>query len=253
MEETISLKEIFEVIKKRILLIISFIVGAAVIAAVLSYFFLTPTYESSSMFVVNQKEQDTSSQYTTNEIQTNVELINTYNVIIKSPAILENVIEELDLGYSVGQLESNLNVSSAENSQVVTVTATDPDPGRATNIANATVQIFQQEIPDILNVNNVSILSEAEVGSNPTPVSPKPLLNIAIAIVLGGMVGVGLAFLLEYLDNTIKTEKDIEDKLGVPVLGVISHVSDSDIQVDQFQLAQSRRRGEFNGAQKEVN
>ncbi|WP_010531737.1 YveK family protein [Lentibacillus jeotgali] len=128
MEETITLKEIFEVIKKRLLLIISLVVGAAAIAAVVSYFMLTPQYESSSMFVVNQKEQNQSSEVTRNDIQTNVQLINTYNVIIKSPAILEQVIDELGLNYSVGQLESNLNVSSAENSQVVTVTATNPDP-----------------------------------------------------------------------------------------------------------------------------
>ncbi|GGJ94995.1 capsular polysaccharide biosynthesis protein [Lentibacillus kapialis] len=256
MEETISLKEIFEVIKKRLLLIISLIVAAALIAAVVSYFVLTPTYESSSMFVVNQKEQEQSSQqFTTNEIQTSVDLINTYNVIIKSPAILEPVIDELGLDYSVGQLESNLNVSSAENSQVVTVTATNADPALATDIANTTVKTFQKEIPDILNVDNVSILSEAELSGNPSPVSPKPLLNIAIAVVLGGMIGVGLAFLLEYLDNTITTEKDLEDKIGVPVLGVISHVSDDDVQVNPFQSApkQSRRGGDLDGAQEKVN
>ena len=253
MEETISLKEIFEVIKKRILLIISLIVGAALIAAVVSYFVLTPKYESSSMFVVNQKQQeDQSSEFTQSDIQANVKLINTYNVIIKSPAILEQVIDELGLNYSVGQLESSLNVSSAENSQVVTVTATNSDPALATEIPNTTVQIFQQEIPDILSVDNVSILSEAEMNGNPSPVSPKPMLNIAIAIVLGGMIGVGLAFLLEYFDNTIKTEKDIEEKLGVPVLGVISHVSDDDIQVNQFQSRkQTRSRGEMHGTQEE--
>src|SRR5699024_4134378 len=183
MEETISLKEIFEVIKKRLLLIISLIVGAALIAAVASYFVLTPKYESSSMFVVNQKQQeDQSSEFTQSDIQANVKLINTYNVIIKSPAILEQLIDELGLNYSVGQLESSLNVSSAENSQVVTVTATNSDPALATEIPNTTVQIFQQEIPDILSVDNVSILSEAEMNGNPSPVSPKPMLNIAIAI-----------------------------------------------------------------------
>ncbi|MFC4557950.1 YveK family protein [Virgibacillus kekensis] len=251
MEETISLKEIFEVIKKRLLMIISLIVIAAVIAAVVSYFILTPKYEVSSMFVVNQQPQDTATQYSVNDIRTNVELINTYNVIIKSPRILEQVVDELDLSYTAGQLSNKIAVSSAENSQVVTVTVTDPDSALAVDIANSTVNTFQQEIPELLNVDNVHILSEAELDANPSPVSPNPPLNIAIAIVVGAMAGVGIAFLIEYLDNTIKTEEDIEKELGVPVLGVITHVSDEDIRSGPFPgTSQSRRRGGLDGAQK---
>ncbi|QKY70317.1 YveK family protein [Lentibacillus sp. CBA3610] len=251
MEETISLKEIFEVLKKRMLLIISFIVGTALISAIITFFFITPQYESSSQFLVNQGEQQ-DSEMTSNElnVQTNVELINTYNVIIQSPAILENVVEELNLNLNTSQLSDKITVESAENSQVVTVTATDPDPNLARDIANTTVTTFQSEIPDIMNVDNVSILSAAELSPNPSPVSPQPLLNIAIAIVLGGMLGVGLAFLIEYLDNTIKTESDVEDKLGVPVLGVISHIDDSDVRSDEVQSAANRmKRGGYSGAQ----
>ncbi|MFC3039856.1 YveK family protein [Virgibacillus xinjiangensis] len=251
MEETISLKEIFEVIKKRLVMIIALIVGAALIAAGISFFVLTPTYENSSQFLVNQSEQDQEQMYTSNELRTNVELINTYNVIIKSPAILDQVAEELGVDYSSSQLANKIQVQNAEQSQVVTVTATDPDPARATDIANTTVEVFQDEIPDIMNVDNVTILSEAELSEEPSPVAPNPLLNIAIAIVLGGMVGVGIAFLLEYLDNTIKTEDDIEKTLQVPVLGVISHVDDNDIRVDaEMGTGMRARRGGLDGAQK---
>ncbi|MFD1362338.1 YveK family protein [Lentibacillus salinarum] len=250
MEETISLKEIFEVLKKRILLIISFIVGTALVSAIITFFLLTPQYESSSQFLVNQSQQETEVPTNDLDVQTNVELINTYNVIIKSPAILEQVAEELNLNLSTSQLSDKISVESAENSQVVTVTATDPDPNQARDIANTTVTTFQSEIPDIMNVDNVSILSEAELKPEPSPVSPQPMLNIAIAMVLGGMIGVGLAFLLEYLDNTIRTESDIEEKLGVPVLGVISHIDDSDVRSGDIQPAVNRmKRGVHSGAQ----
>ncbi|KGX90985.1 YveK family protein [Pontibacillus marinus] len=229
MEETISLKEIFEVLKKRILLIISLIVVATVTSGLISYFYLTPIYESSSQFLVNQKEQEQSMNYNVNDIRTNVELINTYNVIIKSPAILDDVIEEMELDLSNGQLKNKLRVSSEQNSQVVMVTATDPDPNQAAEIANTTVEIFQNKIPTLMNVNNVHILSQAVVGTNPQPVKPQPILNIAIAFVVGAMAGVGLAFLLEYMDNTIKNESDVEQILGVPVLGVISEISEQDL------------------------
>ncbi len=254
MEETISLKEIFEVIKKRFWLITLFVFGAAVIAAAISYFVLTPTYEAKSQFIVNQSQQD-QTQYSINDVRMNVELINTYNVIIKSPAILEDVIETLNLSYSPSTLEGKIDVSSAQNSQVVTVTVTDPDPRLAVEIANTTVEVFQSNLPDLMNVDNVKILSEAKLAANPTPVAPKPVLNIAIAIVLGGMIGVGLAFLLEYLDTTIRTEDDIEKHLGLPILGVISHIEDSDIREGQtiYKSNVVRRRGFDGTAQKKTS
>lgn len=251
MEETISLKEIFEVLKKRILMILFIALGAAAIAAVVSYFVLTPTYQSTSQFIVNQKQDDSTNQYTTNDIQSNVQLINTYNVIIKSPAILDEVVEELNLPYNAGTLGGKINVNSEQNSQVVTVTVTDENPGTAVQIANTIVETFQKNIPDIMNVDNVSILTKAELSENPNPVAPNPILNIAIAIVLGIMIGVGLAFLLEYLDNSITTEEDVETRLGLPVIGVISQMSQRDIDEGKAALQkQQTRRGGFDGAKK---
>ncbi|WP_217586483.1 YveK family protein [Lentibacillus saliphilus] len=250
MEETISLQEIFVVIKKRLLLIISLVIGAGLIAAGISYFVLTPTYQSTSQFIVNQGQQDPTAQYNVNDIRTNLELISTYNVIIKSPAVLDDVVADLDLPYSSGVLGEKIQVSSEQNSQVVTVTATDPSSSMATEIANTVVEVFQEKIPVLMNgVDNVSVLSEAKTAADPTPVSPKPLLNIAIAIVLGGMVGVGLAFLLEYLDTTVKTEQDIEKHLKLPVLGIVTHVSESELR-GNIPSANRRERGKGHVPQK---
>ncbi|MCM3741815.1 Wzz/FepE/Etk N-terminal domain-containing protein [Oceanobacillus luteolus] len=252
MEETISLKEIFNVIKKRLLLIMAITLGTAVVAAVVSYFVLTPTYQSSSQFIVNQSPQEQNVPYNVNDIRANVEIINTYNVIIKSPAILGEVIKELDLPYSVQALSENITVSNEQNSQVVTVTAVDEHPALAVDIANTTVAVFQDKVQEFMNVDNVSVLTEAQLSPNPTPVAPNPVLNIAIAIVLGIMIGVGLAFLLEYLDNTVTTEDDVEKHLGLPILGVISVISQEDMRSNQMSFQPNRqKRGGFNAAQKE--
>jgi len=232
MEETISLHEIFTIIKKRFLLIISFIIGAALIAAIVSYFILTPIYEASTQFIVNQSNEETTQQTQIDQstIRTNVELINTYNVIIKSNAILDHVVEELHLPYTADQLADKISVTSEENSQVVTVSVKDPLPAVATNIANKTVEVFQEKIPEIMNVDNVNILSEAKMKGNISPVEPRPKLNIAIALVLGAMVGVGLAFLLEFLDTKVRSENDIVEKLELPVFGVISRIDAEDVR-----------------------
>ncbi|KAB2336555.1 capsular biosynthesis protein [Cytobacillus depressus] len=221
MEETISLKELFQTLRKRMWLILSLTVIAALASGIISFFVLTPVYSASTQLLVNQARGE-QPMYNPSEIQTNLQLINTYNVIIKSPAILELVQQELDLDSSVEALNSKISVGSQKDSQVVAITVQDPDPYMAADIANTTASVFKREITDIMSVNNVSILAKAVVKENPTPVKPQPLLNIAIAIVVGLMAGVGLAFLLEYLDNTIKHEQDIERILELPVLGAIT-------------------------------
>jgi capsular polysaccharide biosynthesis protein len=152
-------------------------------------------------------------------------MINTYSVIIKSPAILEKVIDELELDQSVEQLSEKITINSQENSQVFSLTVQDSNPTKAVEIVNTVSATFQKEIKDIMNVDNVSVLAKAEIKDDPTPVKPNPLLNIAIAVVVGLVAGVGLAFLLEYMDNTIKDEEDIERILELPVLGSIQKIT----------------------------
>ncbi|MBV7508961.1 capsular biosynthesis protein [Bacillus sp. sid0103] len=229
MEETISLKELLETLKKRLLLIVSITVIAAIISGVVSYIFLTPIYQASTQILVNQKA-DEKSLYNTNQVQTNLQLINTYNVIITSPRILDTVSEELKLKMTYTELKGKITVGSEKDSQVVNVSVQDPDPEVAADIANKTAEVFQRKLKGIMSVNNVSILAPADVSENPAPIKPRPLLNVAIAIVVGLMAGVGLAFLLEYFNNTIKNEQDVDKILGLPVLGVIATIDDQKME-----------------------
>ncbi|MFD3446626.1 YveK family protein [Microbacteriaceae bacterium 4G12] len=226
MEETISLKEVAIVLRKRLSMILSITFLAALISAIVSFYFMTPIYSTSTQILVNQKKaENTAVQF--NEVQTSVQLVNTYSVIIKSPAILEKVKENMNLDMSVQQLNSKINVASEKNSQVFSLTVQDSDPGRARDIANTTAKVFKDEIAKIMSVDNVTIISQADIAKS--PVKPRPALNIAIAIVVGLMVSVGISFLIEYLDNTLKKEEDIEAYLGLPVLGAISHMEESSV------------------------
>ncbi|MBD3107608.1 capsular biosynthesis protein [Bacillus sp. AGMB 02131] len=220
MEETISLQELFQVLKKRAALILIITIIAALVAGMFSSLCLTPKYQVSSQILVNKAESE-NSIYSSNEVSTNVQLINTYNEIIKSPAVLQSVIDDLELDLTIEELNKKISVSSANNSQVMNIVVEDESILNAVNIANKTAQVFKEKIVDIMNVNNVTILSKARVKGNESPVSPNTLLNTAIGLVVGLMASIGLAFLLEYLDNTFKTEKDIEKHLELPILGVI--------------------------------
>jgi capsular polysaccharide biosynthesis protein len=219
------------------------------VSGVISYFFLTPIYQASTQILIKAKSEQTILNY--NEVQTNLQLINTYNDIIKSNAILDKVVAELNLDMNADQLKGKFTVGSETDSQVVYISVQDADANMAATIANKTAEVFQKEIVNIMSVDNVSVLDKAKVAENQAPIKPQPVMNVAIAIVVGLMASVGLAFLLEYFDNTIKNEQDIEKILGLPILGVIAQIDDQKTEeIKKRKAAGTRKagRGETYGA-----
>lgn len=220
MEENNTLKEVFQMIRKRMLLVLSVALLVSALSGIISFYFITPIYESSTQLLINQEDTKQMSEI---DIQTNLQLINTYNIIIKSSAILDLVKKELAFeNMTTESLNNKINVISEGDSQVVTITVQDPDPSTARDIANTTADIFQREIVNLMNIDNVSILTKATASEGQEPIKPQPILNIAISMVIGFVLSIGLAFLLEYLDNTITSEQDIEKLLSLPVIGSIS-------------------------------
>lgn len=222
-ETTIDLKEYFQILMKRVWLVVLVTFIATVTSGIVSFFVITPIYEASTQLLVNKGE--TNKEFMApdmNDIQTNLKLIETYNVIIKSPRILEVAVSDMKLNLTAEQLSGKIKVNAVQNSQVMSITVSDPDPMVAVDIANGVARTFQKEVKTIMNVDNVQILAEAKKDKVYSPVKPKPLLNMVIAFVVGLMTSIGIVFLLEYLDNTLKTEQDIERVLGLPVLGSIA-------------------------------
>ncbi|MDT3496333.1 Wzz/FepE/Etk N-terminal domain-containing protein [Bacillus toyonensis] len=247
MEETINLKELFHILKKRLAMILVIAFGAAIVSAIISFFFMTPIYQSSTQILVNQKKQEGAAiQY--NEVQTNIQLTNTYKVIIKSPVILDQVKEKLGLNITVQELNTKIEVANEKDSQVVAVTAQDKDPKLARDIANTTAEVFQGEVAKIMSVDNVTVLSKAEIAENLSPIKPRPMLNVVIAFVVGLMASVGLAFLLEYLDNTVKKEEDVESLLGLPVLGIVARMDEETLNVKSHATSSRKVRGQTIGS-----
>lgn len=226
MEEEISLVELFEILKKRISMIISIAMVGLILAASFTFFIATPKYSATTQILVNQST-DTTDGIQLNDINTNVQMINTYRDIIKGPVILESVIDKLDLGVNVSQLSEQIEVSTQENSQVFSLNVTTENPYTASDIANTTADIFREEVGNIMNVENVTVIAEAV--PNVSPVSPNNFLNLTIGLLLGGMMGVGSAFLMEFMDKTVKEEKFITDVLGWSTLGTVSEMSEEEL------------------------
>lgn len=220
-EYEIDLREIFEMLRKRWLMIASITLVAAIVAGVISFFVLKPQYEASTTMMVSYK-QDQEALMNYNELQMSQKLATTYSQIIKSERIADKVIEKLDLDLSAAELNSKISVSQVETTEILKITVKDNDPELAALIANTEAEIFKQEINEMMKVDNVSTIDVAKVPES--PVAPNKVMNIAIATVLGMMVSVGLVFVLEFLDRTYKTPSDIERHLGLPILGAIPDI-----------------------------
>jgi capsular polysaccharide biosynthesis protein len=222
MNETVSLVELFMKLKKRWKIIMLLTLIAPIISGCITYFLLTPIYQGTTLLLVNQKTSET--QLDLSQLSDNVELINTYSVIIKSPAILGKVIDDLNLSQSVEELNQKISINSQEDSQVFSLTVEDSHAARAVEIANKMSEIFQSEIPKIMNVDNVSIISKAEVKENPTPVKPSLTFNLTISVIVGFMLGVVTALIRELMDNTLKDDEGVLSHLGLPVLGSVQRM-----------------------------
>ena len=176
-EETISLRELFATIRKRMSLILVITVLATVVSGVVSYTMLKPVYQASTQILVSQAAAGSLREIAGISLDNDSKYIETYNVILKSPYILDQVIEELKLDSTAQGLNGSVNVAQEGKSQVVKITVNQNDPAQAVTIANEIAKVFQREISELMMIDNIHILSPAELPENPVPIKPQPILK----------------------------------------------------------------------------
>ena len=233
MSRELDLRDYFRIVRKRFWLIVIVVVVVCSLVGTYSIFIKKPMFEASTKIVVNQTTTPSANTpLDLNQINTNIQLINTYKEVIKTPAILDQVVLKYPkLQLHTEDLSKMVNVSSVNNTQVMTIVVRSTSYVKAAQIANAVSSVFEQEIPSIFNVQNVTVLNEAKTDPDvrPQPVAPNIPLNLAIAFVVALMIGLGVSFLLEFMDDTIKTEADIKELLDMPTLAMIMQVSEKEM------------------------
>ncbi len=219
MEETIDLREYFSIIKKRFWIIALLAIISALISGVISFFMLNPVYEAKSTLIVNADKQAETQIVTGDQITVTQKLAVTYGEIIKSRIVLDDVIKNLKLENTYESLSGQITVSPVKDTQIISISVQDTNPQKARDIANEIPKVFEKEAKRITKANDVQVIDKAILPKN--PIKPNKVMNVLIAFVLGTMIGLFVVFLIEYLDNKIKTPQDIEKHLGLSVIGVI--------------------------------
>ncbi len=218
--EEIDLKELFDYFKSKIVWIIAIVVLLIGIGNIYTILTRVPMYQSNTTIVLVSENQTES--YNSTELQMNKNLVSTYSEIIKSRKVLEQVIKNLNLSYSVGELSKDITVSAVTNTEIIKIAVGNPDASLSTKIANEIATVFSEEIQKIYKLNNVSIVDKAVDAVRPYNVNyiKDNIIYIAIGLVLSS----GLIFINFYFDTTIKTSEEIENKLGLTVMGIVPKV-----------------------------
>lgn len=217
MKEKFDLVKLLNILKKNIKLLLILPAICLVVSAALTFFVMPDKYTDSTQILVNMKKS--SSDLAFQNVQSSLQSVNTYTEIIKSPRILDKVSREFDGQYSTAELNSFLKVTNQTNSQIITVSVTTGNKSESDKIVNRISKVFAHDMPKIMSVDNVTILSSAH--DNAVKVSPIVSVNLVISIIVGIVLAILIIFLKELLDKRIKTEEDVESQLGLPILGSI--------------------------------
>lgn len=232
-EKEIDILKLLKKLKNHIILILisTVLLGAIVFGA--SKFLITPKYEANTSMIVGnsqaeqvQNQQQANVDY--NEIQANRALVSTYSEIVKSRGIADRVIENLALKMDYEDFSKKVSIEPVRDTQIISVKVVDTIPERAMDIANETSEIFKESITKIMNVDNVQILDGASLPDKPS--SPKVARNTAIGLVLGLIVGLGIAFLKEIGDTSITSSDEIINEFNIPVLGTVPLMKTDDLK-----------------------
>jgi len=216
--QEIDLLELIGIVLRKWWLILIFVIIAGGISYYFTINYITPTYEAKATLFIG-KEADLLGEFSLTDLNLDNKLVVDYRELLKTRLVTEAVIQELGLNVSTTRLVDNLSVMTVSDSRFIHIAFIDTNPEIAASITNKLSEVLVDTVVDVIGIQNVQIVDAAIVPIK--PIGPNLRMNVAIAIVLGGMLALFVIFILHLVDNTIKKEEQLEKKLGLPVLGVI--------------------------------
>ena len=204
--------------KKFFIVFVGLLVGT--IALLGSVFFIKPKYTSTTRIYVVSRSSDTS--LTNQDLQAGSYLVNDYKEVITSSEVLSSVIDQEKLSMSTGELSKEIAVTIPTDTRVISISVTDTDAQRACDIANTVREVAAEKIKAVTKVDDVTTLESATKPSHPS--SPNVKKNAAIGALAGVFLAVVGILVAEVLDDRVRRPEDIEEVLGMTLLGVVPDV-----------------------------
>jgi capsular polysaccharide biosynthesis protein len=220
-EYVISVRDVLGVLWRRLWVIL--LVTGVLTGATLGFDLLrTPTYEATIKILVGQRQDSGMPTSLGSDVQGLQQLTQTVAEVVPSRPVAEAVIDRLGLGLTPEEFLENLSVQQVGTTQVIEVSFEDESPKHAQQIANTLGTVFSNQVSEVSPSANAITATVWEQAAVPdSPASPNPVRDGLLALVLGIMVGIGLAFLLEHLVDPWRSPEEAEQISRVPTFGVI--------------------------------
>ena len=217
--EEIDIKRIIEIIFSKKLIITLIILLSVTLGYVYSYYYKKPGYKSSVTILLVADENKTDKSLTQTDVNLNNGLISTYSSIAKSSSILQKTIQNLNLDIPVSKLEQNVEAKQIDNTQFLEISVKNESPERAKNIANELAEVFTEQIKEIYNLQNISIVDKAETEENPCNINHmKDMIIFGFA---GIVLSIIIVMIIYMFDDTVKEQKDIEKNIKLRTIGTL--------------------------------
>lgn len=228
--EELDLKELFFMFWNKKLEIILITLMFVAVGIGYSYFFVKPEYTSTTSLVLAQSSssgQTGDGAISATDLTMNSKLVSTYSELIKRKAILGQVCENLNIPESnIQELRGKIRVNSAKNTEIIEISVTNKDPNKAAAIANEIAKVFGEKIVEIYNISNVYLLDRAEANAVPSNINH--MKDVVVFAFIGLVIAAVYVLIANMLDNTIKTEQDVE---AITELLVLSSIPNYDVEI----------------------
>lgn len=203
--------------RKFFIIFIALVVGT--IALLGSVFLIKPKYTSTTRIYVVSR---TADNITNQDLQAGSYLVKDYQEVITSNEVLSSVIDKEKLSLTPNELSSMISVTIPADTRVISISVEDDNAQEATTIANTVREVAAEKIKAVTKVDDVTTLEAAEVPKEPS--SPNIKRNTLIGVIAGGVLAVISIIILEVLDDRVRRPEDIEDVLGLPLLGIVPDI-----------------------------
>lgn len=223
-EMEIDSQRVLGAVLKRFWVISIVAVLGAVLSFLITFFLITPKYESSAMFYVNNNSLSLSDVgITSSDLTASQKLVDSYIVILKTRDCLDDVIDYADVNRDYEDLEDMITAEAVNATEIFRVTVTSPDPVEAEKIASAIAYILPNQISDIIEGTSAKIVDTAMVPTKPS--SPSYVNNTILGFLAALVLCATIVVLQEVFDVTIRTEEDVTQRCPHPILAAVPDMS----------------------------
>lgn len=215
-----ELKQYIRILVKKIWIVITVPIIAAMISAFVGLFLIEPEYEAGITLYVLNKSINTGVPVEYEDIMISEQLVKDYREIVCSNSVTKGIISRLNLtNISFNELARKINVELKKDTRILEIKVKDSDAKRAKILADTAGIVFIEKVEDLMDSVKIEVVDQAEIPDKPS--SPKLMILIFTAFLAGLLLSICLIYLLEYMNDTVRTVEDVEKNLGLTVLGTI--------------------------------